>query len=173
MILAHVLAVKPHISIQNMIWDHPHGGKTHEESFVHTLQPPKHRFWLVVHCFIMHFWHLSKKVFRTICYIQFFMLILMVIFIFAIYGLFDELWLIYFWYFFDFSVFFGFWGSFTRTRTHPLVLCSITASHARAHTPWGRRVRRSPFNCNVTETKSSWSHRKRRLWKSSCGPHEK
>ena len=43
-ILGHVLAVKPHISIQNMIWDHPHGGKTHEESFFHTLQPPKHRF---------------------------------------------------------------------------------------------------------------------------------
>ena len=43
-ILGHVLAVKPHISIQNMIWDHPHGGKTHEESFVDTLRPPKHRF---------------------------------------------------------------------------------------------------------------------------------
>ena len=54
-ILAHVLAFKPHISIQNMIWDHPHGGKTHEEPFFNTLRPPKHRFRWVFHGFMMIF----------------------------------------------------------------------------------------------------------------------
>ena len=46
-ILAHVLTTKPHLSIQNMLWDHPHGGKPYEESFFNTLKPPKHRFILV------------------------------------------------------------------------------------------------------------------------------
>ena len=55
-ILGHVLAVKSHISIQNMIWDHPHGGKTHEESFVDPLRPPKHRFRWVFHSFMKSVW---------------------------------------------------------------------------------------------------------------------
>ena len=42
-ILAHVSAVKPHISIQNMIWDHPYGRKLFEESFFHTPRLRKHR----------------------------------------------------------------------------------------------------------------------------------
>ena len=64
----NVLAVKPHISIQNMIWVHPHEGKTHQESFVDTLRPPKHRFRWVLHGFMMNFWHFSKNTFRVLPY---------------------------------------------------------------------------------------------------------
>ena len=37
-ILAHVLILKHHLSIQNMIWDHPQGGNIHKESFFNTLR---------------------------------------------------------------------------------------------------------------------------------------
>ena len=51
-----------------VIWDHPHGGKTHEESFVDTLRPPKHRFRWVFPGFMIIFWYFSKNIFRILQY---------------------------------------------------------------------------------------------------------
>ena len=61
-IVAHVLTTKPHLSIQNRVWDHPHGGKPYQESFFDALKPPKHRFRLVFYVLRLDFW-----VFLRIC----------------------------------------------------------------------------------------------------------
>ena len=67
------------------------------------------------------------------------MLILILISFLMIYSIFDFIVFDVFHILWNFSFFgfldFGFWGSFTRTRTHPF--SSIRAPHAHAHTPLG------------------------------------
>ena len=58
-----VLSLKNHSSIQNMIWDHPQGGKLHEESFVNILRGLKMLFIQVVNDFdeFTHFERICSK----------------------------------------------------------------------------------------------------------------
>ena len=60
-ILAHVLISKHHLSIQNMIWDHPQGGKLHEESFFNTLRAVRMTFWWVFDDYLKIFTNFEKK----------------------------------------------------------------------------------------------------------------
>ena len=63
--LAHVLILKHHLSIQNMILDHPQGGKLHEESFFNTLRAVRMTFWWVFDDSLKIF-TIFKKYFRKI-----------------------------------------------------------------------------------------------------------
>ena len=64
-ILAHVLILKHHLSIQNMLWDHPQGGKLHEESFFNSPRALRTLFWWVFDDSFKIF-KIFKKYFRKV-----------------------------------------------------------------------------------------------------------